>query len=473
MDFYGSQEDYIELGSSSADLGQGIAVASDGNIIVASKENGHFVLQKLDSSDLSSALWTYDYGDVSTKGEIGDIVVEGNRIYVSGSSSSSLTVAGTEISSPVGGLDNFVIAIDDLGNSASADWTKFIGSNAEDNNGGLTVSNGKIYTSGTVSGNIVGGIMQGDTDIFAAKIDATTGVTDWVKQIGYVTENRSASDITFADQGTSVLTKLGLPIGGFEDIEKKTIETQTTARAGDYFYIKINDLITKKIEIKAGDTYRTLSNRINSTAYRYLNTTVSFSSGLSSSQDSVEEEKFDAKAVISEKLKQIQNERNGITEPEDFSRASIGNTGNSLKIATKDGGRVQLIAGRGDKDALKKLGLDPSLVLSSEELFNLNKDDEEDDGFKAGGVFAFKLDDRFNVADKRDARYVVQELDYAISVVQSAFRSLTYDPIAEQLKKDALKKTNGPVPPQLQKQLANYSEGLRRINAGAPTGFFV
>ena len=63
-----------------------------------------------------------------------------------------------------------------------------------------------------------------------------------------------------------------------------------------------------------------------------------------------------------------------------------------------------------------------------------------------------------------------QELEYAISVVKSAFRSLTYDPIAEQLKKDALRKTDGPVPAHLRKQLANYQDGLRRISSVVPQG---
>ncbi len=301
------------------------------------------------------------------------------------------------------------------------------------------------------------------------KIDATTGTTDWAKQLGYATENRQATAISFATSGTSVLTKLGLPIGEFEDDEKRIIETQTTARAGDYFYVKINDLISKKIEIKQGDTYRTLANRINQASFRYLNATVSFNSGTSTSRETVENQEFDAKAIIDAKVKEIQNERNGIVAQEDFTVAEPELFGNSLKIGSKDGGRIEIIAGRGEKDALKKLGLEPTLILSNEELFGINQDEEENEK-KIGGAFAFKLDDRFSVSDQRDARFVVQELQYAIDVVQSAFRSLTYDPLAEQIKKDALRQTDGPVPPQLQKQLANYQDGLRRINALIPQG---
>ena len=167
-------------------------------------------------------------------------------------------------------------------------------------------------------------------------------------------------------------------------------------------------------------------------------------------------------------IKKIQNERNGITEEEKFEVAPLATYGNSLRIATKSGGQVEIIAGRGEQDALKKLGLEPTLVLSTEELFNLNANGDENDTAKIGGVFAFKLDDRFTVADKRDARYVAQQLEYAIGVVKSAYRSLTYDPIAEQLKKDATKKTDGPVPPYLQKQLANYQDGLNRMNTLFP-----
>ncbi len=238
--------------------------------------------------------------------------------------------------------------------------------------------------------------------------------------------------------------KLGLPIGEFEDDEKRIIETQTTARAGDYFYIKINDVISKKIEIKQGDTYRTLANRINQASYRYLNATVTFNSGTSTSRETTEEVEFDAKAIIAAKVKEIEDARNGIEQEETFKRAELDTYGNSLKIATKDGGRVEIIAGRGEKDALQKLGLEPTLVLSSQELFDLGED--ENDEVKIGGVFAFKLDNRFSVQDQRDARLWLRNLNMRLLVVQSAFRSLTYDPIAEQLKKDALRNTDGPVP---------------------------
>ncbi|MEZ5759142.1 MAG: hypothetical protein R3D86_13060 [Emcibacteraceae bacterium] len=464
----GEKTDYVEIGSSDSDYGKSIAVAADGNIIVGTEENGHFILQKLDKNDLSTSLWSYDYGDLGVGGQVDKIVVEGSRIYVSGSSSNSLTGGGTEIDAPIGGVDNFVLAIDDAGGSASADWTKFIGSSGTDRNGSLTVSDGKIYIAGTTNGNVDGNGLQGGTDSFATKIDGTSGATDWIKQIGYSTENREATGIAFATQGSSVLSKLGLPMGQFDEDEKRTIETQTTARAGDYFYIKVNGLITKKIEIKQGDTYRTLANRINQASFRYLNASVSFSSGSSTDYGVAEQEEFDAKAVIAEKLKKIQNERNGITEAEEFEVAPLTTYGNSLKIATKSGGRVEIIAGRGEQDALKKLGLEPTLVLSTEELFNLNANGDENDSVKIGGVFAFKLDDRFSVADKREARYVAQQLDYAIGIVKSAYRSLTYDPVAEQLKKDAARNTDGPVPPYLQKQLANYQDGLNRLNTLLP-----
>ena len=464
----GSREDYIEIGSSSDDTGQSIAVAADGNIIVASHEDGNLILQKRDKDDFNNVLWSHDYGDLGVRSQVGKVVVEGSRIYVTGSSNNSLAGGGTELSSPVGGLDTFVLAIDDAGASASADWTKFIGSPQDDLAGSITVSGGKIYLAGTTYGDVVSGALQGRTDDFVLKIDGATGVTDWAKQLGFATEDRAATGVAFATLGSSVLTKLGLPIGGFVDDEKRLIETQTTARAGDYFYVKVNDFITRKIEIKQGDTYRTLANRINRASFRYLNAQVAFNSGTSVSRNASEDEVFDAKAIIDAKVKEIQNRRNGIEEVETFEKAEPDVTGNSLKIATKDGGRVEIIAGRGEKDALKKLGLEPTLVLSTEELFALD-DEEDDDAKKIGGIFAFRLDDRFSVDDQRDARFVSQELDYAIGIVQSAFRSLTYDPIAEQLKKDALRQGNaGPPPPHLQKQLANYQDGLNRISAIVP-----
>ncbi len=73
----GSKEDYVQIGSSTDDFGQGIAVAADGNIIVASHEDGNFILQKLDKDDLSSTVWSYDFGDLGAGSEIGNVIVEG------------------------------------------------------------------------------------------------------------------------------------------------------------------------------------------------------------------------------------------------------------------------------------------------------------------------------------------------------------------------------------------------------------
>lgn len=464
--YLGTELDKVTVDNSVTDSGKALAIASDGNLLVSSHMNGEFILEKLDKDNFGTVMWSHNFGNIGTNGDISGIAVDGNRIYVAGTSNNSLTGGGTEIASPQGDFDNFVIAIDDAGATSTADWTKFIGTSSVDNNEGISIFNGDLYISGTTKGDLAGDL-QASRDSFAMKIDGTTGTTEWAKQLGYGYENRDSSGITFASQGSSVLTKLGLPIGEFEDQEKRLIETQTTARAGDYFYIKINDSITKKIEIKAGDTYRTLANRINRASFQYMNAQVSFSSGTSKSREAEEEKEFDADAIIQEKLEQIRNERNGIIADEEFTVRDLEITGNSLKIATKKDGRVELIAGRGDKDALKKLGLQPSLILSTQELFAL--DEEENDDPKIGGVFAFKMDDRFNVAAKRDARYTARELDYAMTIVQSAFRSLTFDPVAEQLKKQALQQASGPIPPALQNQLSNYQDGLARMSTLAPT----
>ncbi len=154
--FLGTKKDYVEIGSSTTDFGQAIAVAADGNIIVATHEANNLVLQKLDKTNLASALWTYDFGDMGVGSNISDIAVEGSRIYVAGSSNNSLVGSGTQIAAPLGGLDGFVLALDDLGASATADWTKFVGSTQSDSSGGLTVSGGKIYLSGTTAGDVNG-----------------------------------------------------------------------------------------------------------------------------------------------------------------------------------------------------------------------------------------------------------------------------------------------------------------------------
>ena len=90
-------------------------------------------------------------------------------------------------------------------------------------------------------------------------------------------------------------------------------------RAGDYFSISINGGRELKVEYREGDTFETLSNRINTLSTRNLKASV-----------------------------------------------SIGENGPALKLEAKNGATVDFISGSDGRDALSKLGLEERNIISPE-----------------------------------------------------------------------------------------------------------
>ncbi len=418
-----------QIGGTGDEFGQSVAIAGDGNILIASKEDGRAIIRKLDATDLTIELASYDLGDLND-GTVSEIVVDASGdIYVAGTTFNAALSGGTVTSAHSGGGDGFVTKLSDGGTSISATFTHFLGSAGSDNIEGLTVQNGAIYVAGKTDGTLPGATKTGTTDGFAAKIDATTGIADFIRQFGGVGGNNGSTALAFSATGSSVLTKLGLPTGLYDNSQTRDIETQTSARAGDHFFISINGGPAQKVSINAGDDFATLAKRIQRLSFRFI------------------------KAV------QI-----------------TGTNGPELKIETADGSTIEVIAGKGSRDALVKLGLEPTKILSTEELFNISDDVDETVGTdpdNLGGIFALKLLSGFSLRSKNEAEFVSAQIDIALETVKRAFRSLTFDPIKAQILKDSKLKT-GTVPPHLAKQLANYQDGLTRLSAFTGlTGFSV
>lgn len=395
-----------------------IAIAADGNILVASEEDGRAVVRKLDAADFTNVLWSVDLGDLGS-GSVGGLAVEGGAVYLAGSTGNSGFGAGSTIGSHGGGQDGYVVKIDDAGASASASWTAFIGTSAGDGIKDVTASGGYVYVAGQTAGAFGGDARSGITDAFAAKVDGVTGTTVWTEQIGGLSGYNAAAGIAFSSNGNSVLTKLGLGPGTLQINETRDVTTQTTVRASDYFYVAINGGAKLKVTIQEGDTFERLAARINRLSLRY------------------------------------------ITAEETFT-----GDGRKLKISVKNNSEIQLFAGGGDRDALKSLGLAPTKIFPNERLFGMNGKDDDSAAAseELGGIFGFKFEDGVNAASENGAKYLLGKVNDAIAEVQRAYRSLYKDPLTEYLKNQT--KPKGPVPPALAKQLANYQAGLSRLIIG-------
>jgi hypothetical protein len=410
-----------QFGGNGQETAKAITVASDGNILVASEEDGRAILRKLDQTDLTNQLWSVDLGDLQG-GKVSGIAVEGGAVYVAGYSGSG-AMAGTSATAHQGGQDGFVTRIDDAGMSGSAAWTSYVGSGTGDFIEDVVVNAGTVYVAGRTSGELDGAAKSGVTDAFAAKINGADGSHHWVEQIGGAAGFNGASGLAFSSSGNSVLTSLGLGPGTLQPRQTRDVESQTTLRPGDHFYISINDGAKRKITIQEGDTFNKIASRINRLSFQYIKAETTFSSD-----------------------------------------------GNGLKIAVKNGSSIEIFAGSEGEDALVPLGLSPTKILPTDKIFKLSEDEDQDDTL--GGVFGLKFEAGLSLTTENAAKYTLGRINDAIAEVQRAYRSLSVNPLAELLKQQA-KMESGTVPPALRAQLANYQAGLSRLMAGGGGGFSI
>jgi hypothetical protein len=410
------------IGGTGSEQIKDIAIASDGGILIATVEDGAGFLRKLDANDLSVEVYNVALGDLGG-GTIGAIAVDGTAIYIGGTTGDAAFDGGggSVTNTHSGGQDGFVTRIDDAGASASTNFTTFVGSTGTDKIADVVVNSGSVYVGGLTTGSISGETETGLQDSFVAKLDGTSGSITFVEQFGTALGTSEATSIAFSSSGSSVLDFLGLSTGILNQSETLDIETQTSARTGDFFYISIDGAPKRRITIEAGDDFKDLARKIDLLSLR------------------------------------------GIT-----AESFTGDNGPTLRIKATKGSTVELFAGTGDRDALSRLGIEPTKLLASELLFELDAGKVGFDPEDLGGVYGLSLSSAFHIEDKITAQYVLTQLVNATATIQRAFRSLSFDPIKAQLLNEA--RFKGSVPPHLQAQLANFQAGLDRLQAGSAGG---
>lgn len=415
-----------EFGGAGDERTQAIALASDGGLLVASLEGGHAILTKYDSaSGSSAAVWTKDLGALDG-GAIGAIAVDGSDIYVGGTTGNAALDAGGEatITAPAnGGSDGFVLRLSDAGASASAVSTTYLGTSGTDTIKSLTVADGAVYVAGTTNGTLPGETKSGSAaaiNAFAAKLEPT-GVVDWFYQYGGTGGVSAAASIVVDPAGASVLDALGLPRGKIDNSRSLLVTANSSLRIGDSFSISVNGKPAQTIRIGTGDTRHSLTTKINA---------VLLAAGKSSSVFTTD--------------------------------------GYTLKIAANPGDTIELKSGPAGSDALKALGLAPSLLIGSDPATS----DTNDASASAANIVGLELDPFISLATKDQAKKAEQELKNALNQVKAAYRKLTLDPLIAQLKSSSSAPT-GPVPAYLQSQLANYQIGLYRLTAGSSSSILL
>ncbi|HXJ01059.1 MAG TPA: hypothetical protein VNH44_07535 [Micropepsaceae bacterium] len=423
-----------QFGTAGSDSAAQTAVAPDGNIVVASVQDGHAILSKYTAADgTSNPMWQIDLGDLKG-GTIGGLTVANGQVYVSGTTSNAALNAGGTASianANSGGTDGFVFAATDNGASATSNFVSYVGTGTSDQGGGVAVAGDKIYLTGTTAGTFPGQIRNAASthNMFVAQL-GSNGTLNWTQQYGGLDGTSQGLAIAADNSGSSVLDALKLQRGTIAvNNQSNAIESQTSARPGDYFSLAITDQTgtrTAKVTLGKGETLRSLAIKINSAL------------------------QSDGKATTS---------------------ALAG--GQGLKISVNQGVQVQLVAGPKDFDALAGLGLKPQLLTNvpapatasstptGTVTDNAAVKPATTDASKAASsaatpqIIGLGINGGIDLLSKDNASHANVVLQGAMSLIKQAYNTLNNPQSAS-----ASSTPTGNVPAYMQTQFASYQTAL-------------
>ncbi|MBP7796975.1 MAG: SBBP repeat-containing protein [Elusimicrobiales bacterium] len=174
-----------QIGTSEYDYAYGVAFDTSGNVYITGYTKcgldgntfaggADIVLIKYDSN--GNKIWTSQIGTSSDDKANGVAVDTSGNVYVTG-----YTGSGLDGNTSAGGTDIVLIKYDTSGNKI---WTKQIGTSSDDKANGVAVdTSGNVYVTGYTGGGLDGNTSAGYNDIFLIKYDSN-GNKIWTRQIG-------------------------------------------------------------------------------------------------------------------------------------------------------------------------------------------------------------------------------------------------------------------------------------------------
>lgn len=407
-------EEVVQLGTSGKDDIAGITVGQDGRLLIAGTEDGTGVVRALDRTDLSASGHRVTVGDLAG-GRISGITTDpdSGAVILTGTTRTGSLAAGPVTGSFNGATDGFVARFDA---GLSAQGVTLLGTSGTDEVAGAVVRDGKLYVAGNSNGSL-DGAASGTSDAFLARVNLASGAVEDLESAGTAGTGFAASGVALTTATSDTLAKLGLRAGTLTETKANDLIDGTSLRAGDHFYIAKNDGLKRKITIQEGDTVETLSRKISAMYPRELS-----------------------------------------------ARTGLALGGQTLNFRVEGQSIFRFTSGADGKDALGKLGLEPTKLMSAAKLFGLSGEDNENanSALTPGGVFALQLSDSFSLSNKKSAEYVSNQVKKSVENIQRAYRSLYYDPLRARLEQQQ-GRSGGSVPAYLTSQLAGYQEALGRL----------
>jgi hypothetical protein len=404
-DFAYSQTFTVQYGTAGVDKVGGIAV--DGSaLVVAGVENGEVVARRYDlqASGAPTLSAVRDLGGLAGGAVVGVGIADDGSILVAGSTHNGALDVGAVTNAYGSGQAGFVAKLSsDLAADASERLTYYNGA-SDLSASAMTVSGGKVYLTGQQAVTAATSVAPATYDGFAAAIDPETGETTWSQTFRGDDRQAAPTTIAVSQTGASALDRLGLPSGTLTYAKSELLVDNTSVRAGDQFYVRVDGGVAKAVTIEADDTLKTLATKINRAAG------------------------FNAKAEV-----------------------VYADGAQRLKITPATSRTpIEIEAGAASRDALKALGLDEGVVSTA-------KDADTKDSIKAS--YALEIPSTLNLGSDGYVKQAQALLLTAMSTVKSIYKDMTADPAAKAA-------ASGAVPAYIQNQIANYQQALKRLTGG-------
>ncbi|WP_114955010.1 hypothetical protein [Sphingosinicella terrae] len=409
LDSSGRVTERRTIDSGGVDGVKALAVDGGGNLLALTGEDGNARLRRIDPAALATDLATLDLGAADARALA--IAADGS-VAVVGATTGPL--AGSQVNSTSGGRDGFVARIDSALAGASI---TYVGGASDDQLDSAAFLDGSLYVGGRTSGDLAGG-RSGITDGFVTRVDAATGAIQSTMQFGQTTQRTEPVHVAVAKGANNALGALGLSRGTINPVDSVMLVAQTSLRAGDEFSIRVDGGAARKVVIAADETLATLS----------------------------------------AKLRRLTGTAITVTTP-------IVDDGKALRIDAKPGHEIELIAGGSGRDALGKIGLAPARLVAAAPL------GDKAPTVRPGGNFALGLSDALDLGTAAGAALALDRVKSALSMTQTAFRSLYWDSSKEALVNGAGRR-GGTVSPYMQAQAARYQDALNRLGGGTTTTSF-
>ncbi|SEI78269.1 hypothetical protein SAMN05428950_101213 [Sphingomonas sp. OV641] len=409
LDGNGRLQERRTIDSGAADTVTGLAMDANGALLSLTREGASAVVRRLDAGALSNDLGMLTLGSADARALAVD---PAGSIAIVGATSATLT--GEQVNARGEGRVGFVMR---LSADLSGASVSYVATEGDDQVDSVAFMNGAIYVGGRTTGGL-NGARQGAVDGFVSRIDATSGALLSTSQFGQAAQRTEPVRIAAAEGGASTLGALGLRRGTLTPEDSTKLVAQTSLRAGDEFAIKLPGGSARKVTIRADDTLASLAERV-----RLLT---------------------GSKAIV---------------------MSAKTDTGYSLRIEAKAGSSVELIAGSTGKDALSKLGIEPQRIATPAAV------PAKAPSVRPGGSYGLDLDDALNLSTAADAAVALDRIRQAISMSQTAYRSLYWDDGKAALA-DGVTGKSASSTAREQSQLAQYRAALTRLSSSSSTTGF-